>query len=273
LRGAPGVQILVTSREPLRTEGERVYRLPSLESPPAGTGISADEALRFPAVQLFVERTAAAFGEFFLNDADAPLVADICRKLDGIPLAIEFAAARVDCFGIRGLAARLDDCLRVLTTGSRTKLPRQQTMRATLDWSYGLLTDAEQTVLRRLSVFSGDFSLRAAAAVASDETRAGNQIIDQVTELVAKSLVAAEAGEDEPRLRLLETTRAFALVKLVEGGEFDAIARRHAEYLRDAARAAAQDKGVFNATAVYPTEIAGVPSATLDGEVPPTATA
>jgi len=244
LRGAPGVQVLATSREPLRTEGERIYRLPPLESPPAGHGISAEKALRFAAVQLFVERTAAALGEFVLDDADAPLVGDICRKLDGIPLAIEFAAARVNCFGIRGLAARLDDCMRLLTTGSRTKLPRQQTMRATLDWSYGLLTDVQQTVLRRLSIFSGEFSLRAAGAVASDESRASHEIVDHVTELVAKSLVATEADGDEPRLRLLQTTRVFALEKLVESGEFDAVVRRHAEYLR--AQVPAQDKATFH---------------------------
>jgi predicted ATPase len=115
--------------------------------------------------------------------------------------------------------ARLDDCMRLLTSGSRTKLPRQQTMRATLDWSYSLLTDAQQTVLRRLSIFSGEFSLRAAGAVASED-RASRQVVDHVTELVAKSLVAAEAGEDEPRLRLLQTTRAFALEKLIESEEF-----------------------------------------------------
>jgi predicted ATPase len=162
----------------------------------------------------------------------------------GSPLAIEFAAARVNCFGIRGLAARLDDCMRLLTTGSRTKLPRQQTMRATLDWSYGLLTDAQQTVLRRLSIFSGEFSLRAAGAVASDEDRASHQIVDHVTELVAKSLVAAEAGEEEPRLRLLQTTRVFALEKLIESGEFDVVVQRHAEYLR--AQVPAHDEATFH---------------------------
>jgi predicted ATPase/DNA-binding winged helix-turn-helix (wHTH) protein len=228
LRGAPGIRILATSREPLRTEGERVYRLPPLESPPTTTGISAEAALRFPAVQLFVERAAATLGEFTLSDADAPVVADICLRLDGIPLAIEFAAARVDCFGITGLAARLDDRLCLLTNGSRTASPRQQTMRATLDWSYRLLTDSEKTVLRCLSIFSGDFSLRAAGAVISDDGRSNNTIFEQVTELVAKSLVNAEVSDAEPRLRLLQTTRAYAFAKLTESGEFDAVARRHA---------------------------------------------
>ena len=234
LRGAPGVHVLATSREPFRVEGEWVYRLPPLQSPPVATGISAEEALRFPAVQLFVERTAAALGDYVLSDADAPIVADICLKLDGIPLALEFAAARVNCFGIGGLAARLEDRLSLLINGRRTALPRQQTMRATLDWSYGLLTNAQQMILRRLSIFPGEFTLRAAGAVIPDDTYSSSEIIDQVTELIAKSLVAAEMGDVEPRLRLLETTRVYALAKLVESGEHNAVARRNAEYFKDA---------------------------------------
>jgi predicted ATPase len=232
LRGAPGVHILATSREPLRTEGERVYRLSPLEGPPVVLGICAEEALRFPAVQLFVERTAGSLGDYVLSDADAPIVADICRKLDGIPLAIESASARVDCFGIGGLAARLDDPLRVLVSGRRTAPPRQQTMRATLDWSYDLLTKIEQTALRRLAIFADDFTLQAACAVISDDPCSGNQVMDQVSELVAKSLVAVEVGGVEPRLRLLETTRAYANAKLAESGELDAVARRHIQYFR-----------------------------------------
>jgi predicted ATPase len=239
LRRAPGVQVLATSREPLRVEGERVYRLPPLQSPPVATGISAEEALRFPAVQLFVERTAAAVGEFALSDADAPLVADICVKLDGIPLAIEFAAARVNCFGIGGLAARLEDRLHVLINGNRIAPPRQQTMRATLDWSYDLLRDAQQKVLRRLSIFPGEFTLQAAGAVISDDNFPSSKIIDQVTELVAKSLVVAEIRTPEPRLRLLGITRAYALEKLTESGEYDALARRRAEYIGDVFQTAA----------------------------------
>jgi predicted ATPase/DNA-binding winged helix-turn-helix (wHTH) protein len=239
LRGASGVQILATSREPLRTDGERVHRLPPLQNPPVAIGISAETALRFPAVQMFVERAAAALGEFVLSDADAPIVANICCRLDGIPLAIEFAAARVNCFGIGGLAARLDDRLRLLTGGSRTALPRQQTMRATLDWSYDLLTEAQQMVLRRISVFSGDFTLRAADFVISDDPGLCNHIVDHVAELVTKSLVVAEMGDAEPKLWLLETTRAYALAKLIESGEFDEIAPRYAEYISDSVEAAA----------------------------------
>jgi predicted ATPase len=144
LRSAPRVRILATSREPLRIEGEHVHRLSPLESPPPSAALSAAEALEFPAVQLFVEHAAESLGEFELSDASAGIVADICRKLDGIALAIEFAAARIDAFGVKGLAAHLNDRFRLLTMGRRTTLPRHGTMRAALGWSYCLLSDAEQ---------------------------------------------------------------------------------------------------------------------------------
>jgi predicted ATPase/DNA-binding winged helix-turn-helix (wHTH) protein len=238
LRGAPGVRILATSREPLRSEGEQVHCLAPLASPAATTSLSAAEILNFPAVQLFVERAAAAMNDFKLLDADAAVVADICRKLDGIPLAIELAATRVDAYGLQGLADRLDDRIALLTNGRRTRTPRHHTMSAALDWSYRLLSKSEQTVLRRLSIFSDDFTLRSAGAVASDDACLSTHVIDEVTELVAKSLVGAEARDAEPRLRLLGTTRAYALAKLAESGEFDAVARRHAVY----SAAAANDK-------------------------------
>jgi predicted ATPase/DNA-binding winged helix-turn-helix (wHTH) protein len=233
LRGAPNVQILATSREPLRAEGEHLYRLPPLASPPASPDITAGEALGFPAIELFVERAAASSGEFELDDAHAPAVADICRRLDGLPLAIEFAAARVGAIGVRGVAARMEDCLTLLAGGHRTTSPRQQTMRATLDWSYRLLTELEQSILRRLSVFAGGFTLEAAATVAADSNHSHREITDKVLELVAKSLVLADRHGLEPCLRLLETTRTYARIKLTESGERDAIHCRHAEYYRD----------------------------------------
>jgi predicted ATPase len=144
-----------------------VHRLSPLPGPPASTPLTAAEAIGFPAVQLFVERAAASLDEFALRDADAPLVGDICRQLDGLPLAIEYAAARVEALGVRGVATRLEERLRLLTSGRRTALPRQRTMSATLDWSYGLLGEAEQGVLRRLAVFAGGFTLEAAGAVAT----------------------------------------------------------------------------------------------------------
>jgi DNA-binding winged helix-turn-helix (wHTH) protein len=154
LNGAPGVQILATSREPLRVEGEHVHRLSPLESPPPSAGLTAAAALGFPAVQLFVERAASILGEFELDDEDAPVVAQICRKLDGVPLAIEFAAARLDAFGVRGVAAHLDDRLQLLTGGRRPALPRHRSLRANLDWGHDLLRAPERVVLRRVAILA-----------------------------------------------------------------------------------------------------------------------
>ena len=261
LKGASGVHILATSREPLGAEGEHVYRLSPLRSPPASAGLAAAEALGFPAVQLFVERAAASLDEFELSDADAPIVADICQKLDGIPLAIEFAAARVEAFGVHGLAAHLDERLRLLTSGRRTTLPRHRTLSAMLDWSYGLLTEVEQRVLRRLAIFAGGFTLHAAGAVAADATHPESEVLEQAAELVAKSLVAADVGDAEPRLRLLETTGAYALNKLAQSGEVDAIAQRHAGYYRDLLQAAAQDKAAADDWSAHAPDIDNVRTA------------
>jgi predicted ATPase len=227
------VHILATSREPLRVESERVYRLSPLPNPPASGRLTAAAALEFPAIQLFVERVTKKLDEFELSDADAPLAADICRRLDGLPLAIELAAARVQAFGMQGLGAHLDDPLGILTWGYRSSPPRHRALSATLDWSYGLLTEAEQRVLRRLAIFVGGFTLHAAGAVAADATHPEIEIIDQLAELVAKSLVTSDVGGAEPRYRLLEITRTYALNKLAESGEGKALARRHAEYYRD----------------------------------------
>jgi predicted ATPase/DNA-binding winged helix-turn-helix (wHTH) protein len=232
LRDAPGVQVLATSCEPLRILGEQVYRLPPLECPPASAQPTADAALRFPAVRLFVERACDLHGEFGLSDTDAPLVASICRRLDGIPLAIKSAAAGVSFLGLQGLSESLDDSLGLPTNISRSASQRQQSMRATLDWSYGLLTEPQRVALRRLSIFPGEFTLRAAGAVISDEGRPHVHMIPLISELVTKSLVIAETGGAEPRLRLLHTTRAHVFAKLAESGELDAIRRRFAEYTR-----------------------------------------
>ncbi len=232
LRGAPGVHILATSREALRTEGESVYRLSPLEAPPVSAGLTAAEALAFPAVELFVER-AAASGGFELTDHDAPVVADICRQLDGIALAIELAAGRVEAFGTRGIAERLDDRFRLLAGGRRTALPRHQTLGATLDWSYEALSNAEQTLLRQLGIFAGEFTLEAVKATSADAADPGDEIFDHLANLIAKSLVAVDAAGPTARYRLLDTTRAYAFAKLSEAGEVDIIARRLAEYLSD----------------------------------------
>jgi predicted ATPase/DNA-binding winged helix-turn-helix (wHTH) protein len=225
LRNAPGIHVLATSREPLCTEGEQLCRLAGLESPPAHCA-SAERARRFPAVELFLERTAAGIGEFALSDADAAAVSDICNTLEGLPLAIELAARRVSSLSIAAVAAGLKDPLRLLTAGYRTGPARQQTIRAALDWSHGLLTDKQQVVLRRLSVFSGEFSLQDAAAIVSDQARPDCPMVDEVTELVSKSLIASGVSETQPRFRLSHVTQAYALEKLGESGELDAIARR-----------------------------------------------
>jgi predicted ATPase/DNA-binding winged helix-turn-helix (wHTH) protein len=233
LESAAGVNVLATSREPLRAQGEYLHRLTALDTPPLSTRLDATEALAFPAVELFVERAAAGLGDYQLDDADAPIVAEICRRLDGIPLAIEFAAARLGAFGIRGLSARLHDRLRLLTRGARSAPARHSTLRAVLDWSYGLLTEAEQKALRRLAIFAGTFPFEGAAVVAEDATEPGRDTIDDIAELISKSLVLAESGDAELHLRLPETMRAYALAKLRESGETDIAARRHAEFYRD----------------------------------------
>jgi predicted ATPase/DNA-binding winged helix-turn-helix (wHTH) protein len=230
---ANGVHILATSREPLRAEGERVQRLSPLGLPVPAPALSAADALTYPAIQLFVERAAAVVEGFELSDADASFVADICRRLDGIPLAIELAAGRVDAFGVRELAARLDDRFRLLTRGRRTALQRHQTLRATLDWSYDLLPEAERAILNRLAVFAGVFTLDSASVVAASAEVTASDVIDGIANLVAKSLVSAEIGDAGVHYRLLDTTRAYAFEKLSESGELERMARRHAEHFRD----------------------------------------
>ena len=234
LSGTSGVNILATSREPLGVPGERVHRLGPLNSPEPSPGLTATEAAAFPAVQLFVERVTAIVEDFALTDANAPLVVAICRRLDGLPLAIEFAAPRVEVLGVEGLAARLDDSLRrLLGAQRRAAMPRHRTMQAVVDWSYGLLSEDEQRFFRALGIFAGGFTVEAAAAVAMDAATTGADAIDRLADLVAKSLVVADVSGTKPRFRLLDTTRAYAIEKLDASGERERIARRHAEYYRD----------------------------------------
>src|SRR6266404_2154015 len=169
LKAAPRISILATSREALRAEGEMLHRLASLELPPRSDYLTPDGALQYSAVQLFSERALAIMDGFALGDDDVIPVLEICHRLDGVPLALELAAARVDVFGVKGLAARLDDRFTVLTSGRRTALPRHQTLRAAMDWSYEVLPETEQIILRRAAVFQGDFTIDAAAAVATDD--------------------------------------------------------------------------------------------------------
>jgi predicted ATPase/DNA-binding winged helix-turn-helix (wHTH) protein len=233
VRSAPRVHVLATSREPLRAAGEHVHRLSPLKSPSSSFGLTAAKALTFSAVELFVERAAASVDGFQLSDADAPVVADMCRKLEGIALAIELAATRVDAFGIRELSALLNDRFRLLRQGTRTALIRHRSLAAALDWSYEFLPEQERIILRRLSIFAGMFTLESASAVAQGPGVSGAEVIEGVANLVAKSLVSADIGSAVVRYRLLDTTRAYALQKLTENGELEAIARRHAEHYRD----------------------------------------
>jgi predicted ATPase/DNA-binding winged helix-turn-helix (wHTH) protein len=223
------IHILTTSREPLRVEGEHVYQLPALDSPPEGADLSAAQILDFPAAHLFAERVTASGHPFELTDTDAPIVAEICRKLDGMALAIELAASRVSTHGLRETAVLLDDRLKLLWHGRRTALPRHQTLSATLDWSYNLLTDVERVVLQRLSIFVGPFTLEAAEAIASDDELDAAQVVDAVGALVSKSLVSV--GSDRTAwYRLLDATRAYANAKLTSSDEAEPVARRHAAY-------------------------------------------
>ena len=213
-RDAPKAHILATSREPLRADGERVHRLAPLATPPASLDLTAAQALAFPAVQLFVERAAASQDTFELSDEDAPSVAELCRGLDGIALAIEIAAGRVDTFGIAELASGLDNRLRLLIRGRRTSLSRHQTLGATLDWSYQLLSEAERAILRGLAIFAGAFTLHSACAVLQRDDVTRTDVLESIANLVAKSLVSLSvekghfllsAARNDTRLRVDQT--------------------------------------------------------------------
>jgi predicted ATPase/DNA-binding winged helix-turn-helix (wHTH) protein len=230
---AAHISILATSREALRVEGEHVYPLSALESPPEDGGLTASQVLAFPAAHLFVERVAACSHQFELTDLDAPIVAEICRKLDGIALAIELAAGRVGTYGLRETAALLDNRLKLLWHGRRTAVPRHQTLSATVEWSYDLLSEIEREVLRRLSVFIGPFTFEAAAVVAAGDDLGDPMVAEALGLLVAKSLVSVDASGPSTRYRMLDATRAYALAKLIDRGEADSAARRHAIYYRD----------------------------------------
>jgi predicted ATPase/DNA-binding winged helix-turn-helix (wHTH) protein len=229
LASAPGLSILATSREPLRARGEWVLRLGPLETAPRNAALTAVEACGFPAIRLFVERAMATLNAFELNDSNAPVIADICRELEGLPLAIELAAARLSLFDLRSLAARLEDCLGLLTRGCRTAPPRQQTLRATLDWSYDTLSALERTALRRLGAFAGDFNLESAGAVIADADLDASELPDLLTSLIAKSLLIAHGAERHGSYRLLASSRAYAREMLDSSSEGNEIRRRYAQ--------------------------------------------
>ncbi|MBV9220534.1 MAG: hypothetical protein JOY94_14050 [Methylobacteriaceae bacterium] len=230
LKETDATHILATSREPLRADGEHVHRLPPLTFPSGPASLGAAQALDFPSIKLFVDRAAASLDTFEFSDADVPLVVDICRRLDGMALAIEIAAGHVGAFGIAGLAARLDDRFRLVMRGRRTALPRHQTLRTTLDWSYTLLPEPERLVLRRLAVFAGFFTMESATAILKDAGTAASDVIDAVANLIGKSLVAASVDRAVAVYRLLDTTRAYALARLEEASERNRLCERHARH-------------------------------------------
>ena len=220
----PNLWIVTSSREALGVEGENAYRVPSLSLPNPHDKLEMIE--KSEAVKLFIERANTVLPGFGLTSINAPVIAQICQRLDGIALAIELAASRVKLLKVEQIAARLDDAFRLLTGGSRTALPRQQTLRALIDWSYNLLSDEEKTVMRRLSVFVGGWALEAAESVCDN-----TNMLDLLTHLVDKSLISVDLEHEyEPRYYLLETIRQYAREKLTESGESEILRNRHMAY-------------------------------------------
>ena len=220
------VYLLATSRELLKVRGEHCFRVLPLDCPPDGSEQTANAVLRYPAVQLFVQRVAARTAGFVLDDEEAPFAAEMCRKLDGIPLAIELAAGQVATLGLKNTIARLG----LLKLGRRSVVARHQTLKATFDWSYNLLSDGERIVFRRVAPFGSHFTLEGARYVAGEFGGEASNIFDAIAGLVDKSLIATRLDETQARYRLLDTTRAYALEKLEEHAEVDVVLRRHAEY-------------------------------------------
>ena len=231
LRRFPEIRILATSRQALQIIGERVFRLPPLACPPEQPMLTAAQLLSYPAVQLFVERASARGTDFKLGDDDASPVTEICRKLDGVPLAIELAAMRAATFGLKDTAARLGSRLDLLKFGRRTANPRHRTLRATLDWSHDHLSEVQRLVLRRVAIFIGSFTLDTAVAIVEEEGMSQNDVAEAIESLVDKSMVEAGVDTHETSYTLLDTTRTYALEKLLHRGEHDAITTRHANFL------------------------------------------
>jgi len=231
LHTCPGVHILATSREMLGVAGEISFLVPSLSSPDPLHSIQVDMLTQYESVQLFVDRAAMTLPGFAITKDNASAVAQVCQRLDGIPLAIELAAARVKLLRVEQIAERLDDRFQLLTGGERTALPRHQTLAALIDWSHELLTESERTLFRRLSVFAGGWTLEAAEAVCTSEGIESAGVLDLLTQLVNKSLIVAEREQgEEARYHMLETIRKYALEKLTSSGETDAVRQKHAIY-------------------------------------------
>jgi predicted ATPase/DNA-binding CsgD family transcriptional regulator len=238
LLACPNLRILATSRVPLSVPGETLWRIPSLSLPDARRVPSFDYVQGFEAVRLFVERTRSVDPMFALTDDNAPTVADVCQQLDGIPLAIELAAARTRVLAVEQIAARLGDRFRLLTGGSPSALSRHQTLRATMDWSDGLLAETERILLRRLSVFAGGWTLDAAEAICCGGGVEDTDVLDLLTHLVDNSLIVVETQGGQMRYRLLETVRQYGQEKLRDAAEAADLRRRHRDWYLDLAELA-----------------------------------
>lgn len=230
LHRCPDISVIATSREPLRIEGEAVWQVRPLPTPAADHPATAEDVQRFPSVQLFVERARAADRHFQVTDDNADALAAICRHLDGVPLAIELAAARTRVLDVRQIAARLEDRLNLLTVGNRTAEPRHQTLRRAVEWSYELLDPQEQMLFYRLAVFAGEFSLEAAFAICADPGADRAILIEGLSRLIDTSLLQSEESADGQRYRMLETLRLFGRERLVTSGQSEAYYRLHARY-------------------------------------------
>jgi predicted ATPase/DNA-binding winged helix-turn-helix (wHTH) protein len=241
LARAPRLRIIATSREALRAAGEWVYRIPSLEIPGPHETVTAEEALRFSSVQLFVDNARAGGEPYELGDGDAASVCEICRRLDGIPLAIELAAPRVDLLGVGGLKAALQTHLGFALKGPRSAPPRHRTLRAVFDWSYATLSPIEQRTLRALTVFRGAFTIECAAAIATADAVERSLVYDALANLVEKSMVTTDPTGDDVRFRLLEITREYGLEHLRTSGELEPALQRHATYYRSVCEGAERD--------------------------------
>jgi predicted ATPase/class 3 adenylate cyclase len=236
MHASRSTRILATSREALGIMGESIYRVPSLQTPAPTEKIRIEQFEQYAAVRLFIDRAIQCLSTFQVTNANAPAIAQICYQLDGIPLAIELAAARVKVLSVDKIAERLDDRFRLLTGGSRTALPRQQTLRSMIDWSHSLLSEPEQVLFQRLSVFAGGWTLEAAEDICPNQGLELADILDLSTHLVEKSLVVMDEGTEGLRYHMLETIRQYAIEKLEMSGEADVFRHLHTVYFSNLAK-------------------------------------
>jgi predicted ATPase/DNA-binding winged helix-turn-helix (wHTH) protein len=245
LDAAPHIDIIATSREALEADGERIHRLQPLGTPEHDCVLDCEAALAYPALRLLVNRAMASVDAFQLTQANLGAAISLCRRLDGVPLAIEFAAARVGLLGVQGVVEQLDDRLRLLGTGRRTALPRHRTLRALLDWSYDLLSEPDRRIFLRCGIFNGPFSLESAVAVLTDEAIGAQEVQTRLLGLIGKSLIVSDHGGPEVMLSLLEITRAYAISLLSADDAYPVVADKHARHMVELMRKCEADWAVM----------------------------